>query len=150
VPGTAVFLTGNATGIPRALLHNFKHNKIIHAKTVLLTVRTDEIPYVPVEERIRAESLGEGMYRVCLRYGFSEDPDIPRALKSVPSTDLKFEPMQTTFFLGRETLLIGRRRVMAKWRKRLFAFMSHNALDATRFFNIPPGRVVELGIQVEV
>ncbi|MDD4871104.1 MAG: potassium transporter Kup [Kiritimatiellae bacterium] len=150
VPGVAVFLTGNATGTPRTLLHNFKHNKIIHEHTVLLTVKTEEIPYVRPDERIEFESIGAGMYRIQLKYGFSEDPDIPEALQKIDTGDLRFEPMRTTYFLGRETLLISGRSKMAKWRKKLFAYLSHNAFDATGFFHLPPNRVIELGLQVEL
>ena len=150
VSGVAVFLTGNDTGTPRTLLHNFKHNKIIHEHTVLLSVKTEEIPYVRHDERIELQSIGAGMYRIKLKYGFSEDPNIPEVLQTIESDDLRFEPMRTTYFLGRETLLISGRSKMAKWRKKLFAFLSHNAFDATGFFHLPPNRVIELGLQVEL
>jgi KUP system potassium uptake protein len=150
VSGVAVFLTGNATGTPRTLLHNYKHNKIIHEHTVLLTVRTEEIPYVPADERTEVSPVGAGVYRVQLNYGFSENPDIPAALQMVKTKDLEFEPMKTTYFLGRETLIITKKPIMAGWRKKLFAFLSHNAFDATGFFRLPPNRVIELGLQVEL
>ncbi|OGV69693.1 MAG: potassium transporter Kup [Lentisphaerae bacterium RIFOXYA12_FULL_48_11] len=150
VSGVAVFLTGNDSGTPRTLLHNFKHNKIIHEHTVLLSVKTEEIPYVRHDERIEYQPIGAGMYRIRLKYGFSEDPNIPEALQQIENDEIRFEPMRTTYFLGRETLLISGRSKMAKWRKRLFAFLSHNAFDATGFFRLPPNRVIELGLQVEL
>lgn len=150
VSGVAVFLTGNANGTPRTLLHNYKHNKIVHDHTVLLTVRTEEIPYVRPEERVEMEPIGGGMYRIQLKYGFSEDPNIPEILQNLEREGLKFEQMRTTYFLGRETLLISGRSKMAKWRKKLFAYLSHNAFDATGFFHLPPNRVIELGLQVQL
>jgi KUP system potassium uptake protein len=150
VPGIAVFLTGNSTGTPRTLLHNFKHNKIIHEYTVLLSVSTEEIPCVCQEERAEVESLGAGMYRIRLKYGFSEDPDVPQALQKLNVGGVGFTPMSTTYFLGRETLLLNGRSKMAKWRKKLFSFLSRNAFDATGFFHLPANRVIELGMQVEL
>lgn len=150
VPGIAIFLTGNPYGIPRTLLHNFKHNKILHEQIVLLTVRTEEVPRITDEERISFESLGQGFYRVMVKYGFSENPDIPKILKSIENDELNFNPMKTTYFLGRETLLIGNSKGFEKWRKKIFVFLSHNAFDATQFFKIPPNAVIELGIQVQL
>ena len=148
VRGVAVFLSGNPKGIPRTLLHNFKHNKILHNYVVLLSVRTEEVPRVPSYERIESEKLGEGFYRAIVKYGFSENPDIPSILQWIEDGELKFFPMETTFFLGRETLLIGPSSNMSRLRKKIFSFLSHNAFDATRFFKIPPNSVIELGIQI--
>jgi len=150
IDGTAVFLTGNAQGVPRTLLHNLKHNKILHERTVLLTVATQEVPTVPAADRARVTPVGDGFFRVTVSYGFSESPDIPRALASLALDGAPLEPMRTTYFLGRETLVLGPRTAMPPWRKRVFAFLSRNAHDASKYFAIPPGQVVELGIQVEL
>jgi KUP system potassium uptake protein len=151
VPGIAVFLSGNSTIVPKALLHNLKHNKVMHEHTLILTIRTKEIPLVKQEKRVFIEYVGAGIYRMVASYGFSETPDIPALLESMKFPDLKFDPMQTTYFLGRELLVpASRNRRMAHWRKRLFMFMSHISLNATSFFKIPANRVVELGSQIEL
>ncbi|MEI6970125.1 MAG: potassium transporter Kup [bacterium] len=150
VPGIAVFFSGNPAGTPRALLHNYKHNMVIHERNVVLSVRTEEQPFVSVADRLQFENLGSGFYRAIVRYGFSETPDVPAALKLAPESEIKFEPIYTTFFLGRESMVFTHRRNMAWWRKKLFGHMSRNALDATRFFQLPANRVVELGSQVEL
>jgi len=150
VPGVAVFLTGNPNGIPRTLLHNFKHNKILHQQIVLLTVQTEEVPHIPEHERIQATVLPEGFYQLLIRYGFSEDPNLCSILKTVQLGDLNLDPMKITFFLGRETLILGRDKTMRAWRKGLFAYLSRNAWDASKYFRIPPNRVIEIGIQVEL
>ena len=153
VPGIAVFLGGNPQVVPKALLHNLKHNKVMHEHTLILTVKTEEIPFVAADKRVRIEYIGAGIYRMMASYGFSETPDIPALLKSLQFSDLRFDPMQTTYFLGREAFVIAykkRRMRMAIWRKRLFMFMSKNSLNATSFFKIPPNRVVELGSQIEL
>ncbi|HKK27782.1 MAG TPA: potassium transporter Kup [Gemmatimonadota bacterium] len=150
VPGTAVFMYKNPAGVPPALLHNLKHNKVLHERVILLTVRTEEIPYVDEEDRATAEDLGRGLYRVVLRWGFAEDPDVPAGLRSLRLGDWDFRLSETSFFLGRENLLPTRKPGMAMWREHLFAFMSRNARGATSFFRIPPNRVVELGAQVEI
>lgn len=150
VPGIAVFFSGNPAGTPRALLHNYKHNMVIHERNVVLSVRTEEHPFVSVSERLKFENLGSGFYRAIVRYGFSETPDVPAALKLAPESEIKFEPIYTTFFLGRESMVFTHRKNMAWWRKKLFGHMSRNALDATRFFQLPANRVVELGSQVEL
>jgi KUP system potassium uptake protein len=150
VPGTAVFLAGNPMGVPNALLHNLKHNKVLHEHTIILSILTEEIPFVAPENRITIEYLGSGMYRIIASYGFSETPNIPILLSKLQFAELKFDPMQTTYFLGRETLVIAPGRKMLPWRKRIFLFMSHNALNATSFFKLPANRVIELGSQVEL
>ncbi|HET6567008.1 MAG TPA: potassium transporter Kup, partial [Rhodothermales bacterium] len=142
VPGTAVFLSGNSGVVPFALLHSLKHYNVLHEKTVFLVVETEEVPHVPIEERAEAEDLGHGMYRVVLHYGFMEGPDVPEGLKQVRMDGLDFRPMHTSYFLGRETLLITKQPGMALWRERLFALMSRNARNATAFFHLPPNRVV--------
>lgn len=150
VEGTAAFLTGNTQGTPRTLLHNFKHNKILHERNVFLTVATEEVPFVPERERAKVESLGNGFYRIKLSYGFSEDPDVPRSLADLELDGVELEPMRTTFFLGRETLLFESGSNMRPWRKRIFGFLSRNAHDASKYFHIPPNRVIEIGVQVQL
>jgi KUP system potassium uptake protein len=150
VSGTAVFLAGNPQGVPGALLHNLKHNKVMHEHTIILSVKTEEIPYVSRDNRVIIDYLGGGIYRIMASYGFSETADIPALLASIQFTDLRFDPLQTTFFLGREVLVIAVNRRMLTWRKKIFLFMSHNSLNATSFFRLPPNRVVELGSQIEL
>ena len=150
VPGTAVFMYNSSTRTPPALLHNLKHNKVLHERIVFLTVRTAEVPTVPPEDRVRVESLGPGLWRVVLHYGFMEDVDIPAQLAAIVHDELRFRPMDTTYFLGRETLIATERRGMAIWREHLFAIMSRNARPATTYFRLPPNRVVEMGAQVEL
>ncbi|MBV9774789.1 MAG: potassium transporter Kup [Gemmatimonadetes bacterium] len=150
VPGTSVFMYGSADGTPPALLHNLIHNKVLHERVVLLMVKTEEIPAVAEEERVKVERLGSGFFRVAIRYGFVEDPDIPAALARIPDPDLQLKPMETSYFLGRETLIPSKKPGMAIWREHLFGVMSRNARTATSFFSLPPNRVVELGAQIEL
>ncbi len=150
VEGTAVYLTGNRQGVPRTLLHNFKHNKILHNHNVFLTIATEEVPSVPDAERATVETLGLGFYWVKLSYGFSQDPNVPLSLKTLNLPGVELDPMRTTFFLGRETLLFAPGSPMRPWRKRVFAFLSRNAHDASKYFHIPPNRVIEVGIQVQL
>jgi KUP system potassium uptake protein len=150
VAGTAVFMYKNPDGVPPALLHNLKHNKVLHERVILLTVLTEEIPRVARADRSTTADVGHGLYRVILRYGFAEDPDVPAALRRLRFGDWDFKLVETSFFLGRESLIATRRPGMALWRERLFAFMSRNARQATSFFRIPADRVVELGTQVEI
>ncbi|MBI4539473.1 MAG: potassium transporter Kup [Gemmatimonadetes bacterium] len=150
VPGTAVYMYRDPEGTPRTLLHNLKHNRVLHERTVLLSVETEEVPYVPTSERAVIEALGNGFFQIVLRYGFMEDVDVPAALSAIKRDDLQFKPMETTYFLGRATLLATKRPGMAIWRKKLFAVMSRNAQSASAFFRLPPNRVVELGAQIEL
>jgi KUP system potassium uptake protein len=150
VPGLAVFLTGNPDYVPTSLLHNLKHNKVLHERILLLTVSTEEIPQVPRELRADVKPLGHGFYRIVAHYGFIEDPNIPKLFELVSSNGLEIKPMETTFFLGRETLIPSKKPGMAIWREKLFSLMSRNAQPATAFFDIPPNRVVELGAQIEL
>lgn len=149
VQGTAVYMYGGGRGTPPALLHNLKHNKVLHQRVLFLRVVTEEVPYVPRERRVTVEPLGADIFRVTLRYGFAQDPDVPYALAS-PECGLDIKPMQTTYFLGREKLIPVRRPGMARWRRRLFAVLSHNAQSPTDFFRLTPNRVVELGTQIEI
>ncbi len=150
VPGTAVFLTSTPDGVPNALLHNLKHNKVVHERLVLLTVVTEEIPRAEDRDRVTVHCLGSNTYRIIIRYGFTEDPDLPHALALCEPYGLSFEMMDTTFFLGRATLIPTDRAGMALWRERLFANMFRTATRPMDFFRIPYNRVVELGTQVEL
>jgi KUP system potassium uptake protein len=150
VPGTAVFMNGTATGTPPALMHNLEHNKVLHERVVLLTVKTKQTPHIAPEERVKVEPLGQEFYRMVINYGFMEDPDIPSVLENLQPPAPVFEPLNTTYFLGRETLIASRQPGMMLWREKLFALMSRNASSATAYFCLPPNRVVELGAQVEI
>jgi len=150
VPGTAVFMTSNLFGTPPTLLHNLEHNQVLHQRVILLTVVTSGVPFVEEHDRFSAEPLGSGFVRVTLRYGFMEEPDVPGALAVAADGQFEFDITKTTFFVGLETLLSTARQGMPRWRERLFALMSRNAVRATSFFRIPPERVVELGMQIEL
>ena len=150
VPGTAIFLTSDPDSVPTALLHNLKHNKILHERVVFLTVLTEPVPRVPGNDRVHVEGLAEGFYRIVLRYGFSQDADIPKALRLCRTLGLEFDLMETSFFIGRETLIPSVRADMPLWQEKIFVSMSRNALSATDFFRIPSNRVVELGTQVQL
>ncbi len=150
VPGTAVFLTSNPEGVPNTLLHNLKHNQVVHQRLVLLTVTTEEIPRVDAEDRVEVVKLRPNLYRVFIHYGFAEEPVIPDALELCAKHGLKFEMEETTFFLGRETLIPHPRPKLPLWREFLFINMFRNAARAMDFFRIPYNRVVELGTQVEL
>ena len=150
VEGTAVFLTSTPDRVPHALLHNLKHNKVLHERIVFLTVVTKEIPFVAADERIEIETLGCDFYRMIGCYGFKEEPDVPELLELAGKTGFPFEMMETSFFVSRETLIPSVRPGMAMWRERLFSSMSKNAVKASDFFHVPANRVVELGTQVEL
>jgi KUP system potassium uptake protein len=150
VPGTAVFMYGNPQGTPPALLHSLKHYKVLHKQVVLLSIETEEVPHIKDAERATAEDLGHGFFRVVVRYGFMEEPDVPQVLATIRLPGLDLSAMNTTFFLGRETLIPSAREGLATWREHLFAIMSRNARTATSFFKLPPNRVVELGAQIEL
>jgi KUP system potassium uptake protein len=150
VPGTAVFMTSAASGVPHALLHNLKHNKVLHERVILLTVRIEDVPYVAEEKRIETRDYGAGFYRVVLRFGFMEEIDVPSALAQVKEIGPQCRMMDTSFFLARQTLLPSARPGMAIWREKLFAWMLRNAESAMEFFKLPTNRVVELGSQVEI
>jgi KUP system potassium uptake protein len=150
VPGTAVYLYSSPDGTPPSLLHNIKHNRALHERVVLLTVVYHETPVVDEDQRIEVFDLGHNVHRMVLNFGFAEDPDIPRALARTEVGGAGFELMRTSFFLSREQLIVTDRPGMWRWRKELFAFISRAAAGAFSFFGIPPGRVVELGLQLEV
>ena len=151
VPGTAIFLIAQKGMVPQAMLHNLKHNKVLHERNVFLTVETLGVPYAPKEGRISIEEIGDAFFRVVLRFGFMETPDVPLALmRSCDKGGIHFDPMDTTYFASRETVVASRRRGMPIWRDKLFAVMHRNAAPATGFFRIPGNRLVELGAQVEI
>ncbi|WP_375404281.1 potassium transporter Kup [uncultured Sphingomonas sp.] len=150
VPGTAVFMTSTADGVPHALLHNLKHNKVLHERVLLLTVKIVQQPTWPEEKRAKLESLGEGFHRIVLRYGFMDEINVPVALKHVHGCGAEFRMIDTSFFLSRQTLIASELPGMALWREKLFAWMLRNAESAMEFFRLPSNRVVELGSQVEI
>jgi KUP system potassium uptake protein len=150
VPGTAVFMTAQPTGTPPALAHNLRYNKVLHEHVVVLTVSTAQTPYVARRKRVSVQPLGHGLFNVKLQYGFMEDPNVPEALAQTEDLGLRLDPDDVTYFLGRETIIVTRRQGMAVWREKLFVLMARNAVRATAFFRLPPERVVELGVQVEM
>jgi KUP system potassium uptake protein len=150
VPGTAVFMTSAAGGIPPVLLHHFKHNKVLHQQVVLLSVVTEAQPVVSGRERLEIEELGHGFYRLIAHYGFMQNPNVLKTLRRAQQKGLQCDPDTTSFYLGRETLLVTGKGRMARWRKSLFAFLSRNSRTATAFFGLPPNRVVEMGAQIEL
>ncbi len=150
VPGTAVFLTGNLDFVPNALLHNLKHNKVLHEQVFFVNVRTLAFPQAKPEERATAEQVAPGVYKVSLCYGFMESPNVPRALERLSAQGVEFKPMQTSYFLGRETVVaasLPKLRFIRRW---MFLFMARNAVSATEFFRIPSDRVVELGVRIAI
>jgi KUP system potassium uptake protein len=151
VPGTAVYMHGNPEGTPAALIQTLEHFRVLHEQVVLLRVVTEEVPHIAADARTEIEQLAVGFYRAEIRYGFMEDPDVPKALARVNFPGLNLDPLNVVFMLGRETLIPSRHRAgMSIWREKLFSAMSHNARTATSFFRLPPDRVVELGAQVEI
>ena len=150
VPGTAVFMYSNPHGTPPAMLHNLKHNRVLHETVLILTIETEDVPRVPAGERLEMAHLDHGFYRVVLRYGFMEEPDVPADLGRLRLPGIDFNASQVSYFLSRETLLPTRHPGMWLWREKLFSWMTRNARPATSYFNLPPNRVVELGMQVEL
>ncbi|UUL84158.1 potassium transporter Kup [Sphingomonas qomolangmaensis] len=150
VAGTAVFMTSTPEGVPHALLHNLKHNKVLHDRVILLTVKIVDVPYVADDKRVALDDLGQGFHRMILCYGFMEEADVPAALAKVHDCGAEFRMMETSFFLARQTLLPSARPGMSLWREKLFAWMLRNAESAMEFFRLPTNRVVELGSQVEI
>ncbi len=149
-PGTAVFLTSDPDIAPVALMHNLKHNKVLHEKNIILTVRTADRPRVPESKRVSFEPISEDFKRIVVTYGFMETPNVPRALGICRKQGLKFDIMSTSFFLGRRSVVPSARQGMPLWQDRLYIFLMRNAANPTDFFHIPPGRVVEMGAQVSV
>jgi KUP system potassium uptake protein len=150
IPGTAVFMSVSPVGIPGALMHHYKLNKLLHQTVVFLSILVEEIPRINPKERLKLENLGEGFYRLTARFGFMETPNVPELLVQARPLGLETEPMATTYILGRETLLTTGKSGMGKWRKVLFSMMSRNAMNPTSFFKLPPNQVIEIGAQVEI
>jgi len=150
VPGTAIFMNSGSRGTPSALLHNIKHNKVLHERVVVLTVQVEDSPYVDPGEKVEVKELGDGFYRLILHYGFMEETDIPEALKGIDSCGGPFDLMQTSFFLSRQTLLSAKNPGMPIWREKVFSWMMRNSATPMEFFRLPTNRVVELGSQVEI
>jgi KUP system potassium uptake protein len=150
VPGTAVFMTAQGKGTPPALAHNLRYNKVLHEHVVTLMVTTRPVPYVSLKDQVKVRPLGHGLFEVVVSYGFMQDPNVPQALAGATKHGLELDEGDVTYFLGRETLIVTDNPGMARWRERLFVLMARNAVRATTFFRLPPERVVELGVQVEI
>nr|WP_240980113.1 potassium transporter Kup [Ramlibacter agri] len=150
VPGTAVFMTAEPGTVPNALLHNLKHNKVLHDHNLFVTVRNHEVPWIGLDKRAEIESMGHDCWQVILHYGFKNDPDVPRALEHVKTRGCDLEPMTTSYFLSRDVVVPTIGSGMAQWREKLFAQMHHNAGAAAEFLNLPSNSVVELGSKVEI
>jgi KUP system potassium uptake protein len=150
VRGTAVFMTAQPTGTPPALAHNMQYNKVLHQHVVVLTVTTAQTPYVLDKDRVSVTELSQGVSNVRVQYGFMEDPDVPAALLQARLQGLRIDVDDLTYFLGRETILVTRKEGMALWREKLFVLMARNAVRPISYFRLPPERVVELGVQVEM
>ncbi len=150
VEGTAVFLTADVGTVPNALLHNLKHNKVLHANNLFVTVRNHEVPWIGMDKRLQIESLGHDCWQVVLHYGFKNDPDVPSALQQIKGRGFHLNPMTTSYFLSRDTVVPTLGAGMAPWREKLFAQMHHNANGAADFLNLPSNSVVELGSKIEI
>ncbi|MBL9020043.1 MAG: potassium transporter Kup [Myxococcales bacterium] len=150
VKGTAVFMASSPDGMPNVLMHHLKHNQVLHPQTVLFSIKIEPVPWVNIDEHLVVKDLGHGFYRVLAKVGFMQSPDVPALLKKCAAKGLETVPMTTTYYLGRQTLLTSGKSKMARWRKILFSFLSRNARPPTAFFNLPPNRVVELGLQIEM
>ena len=150
VAGTAIFMASASNGVPSALLHNIKHNKVLHNRVVILTVQIQDEPYVDLAQRSEVKDFGNGFYRLTLRFGFLEETDVPAALKTITTCGEPFDMMKTSFFLSRQTLIPSDKPGMALWREKLFAWMLRNAASAMEFFRLPTNRVVELGSQLRI
>jgi len=151
VEGTAIYLTPSSTTVPHALLHNLKHNKVLHERVIFLSAQTMDVPHVPPEQGVKLTPLEEGIYLLHVELGFQDEPDVQRILKEVERLyGMEFQLMETSFFLARQTIIPSKLPGMALWREVLFSWMSRNAQDASDYFRIPPNRVVELGTQVEI
>jgi KUP system potassium uptake protein len=151
VPGTAVFMSSNPHGVPIVLLHHWKHNQVLHETVVLLSVINEAVPEIRTADRLQAKDLGRGFFQVTAHYGFMQTPNVPQIMGMVATHyGVPYVPERTSYFLGRETLLPTGDSKMFRWRKALFSFISRNARSATQYFGIPPDRVVELGMQIDL
>jgi KUP system potassium uptake protein len=145
-----VFLTADPGNVPNALLHNLKHNKVLHRQNLFVTVRSQEVPWIGMSKRLEIEPLGHDCWQVLIHYGFKNDPDVPKALQQLKGRGVALEPMSTSFFLSRDTVVPVLGKGMAPWREKLFAQMHHNASSAADFLNLPNNSVVELGSKIEI
>ena len=150
VPGTAVFMTAQPRGTPPALAHNLRYNKVLHEHVLVLSVVTAQRPHVPEHEQVEVTPLGNGVFNVRVQYGFMQDPHVPETVALAREKGAVADLDDLVYFLGRETIIITRNRGMAVWREKLFVLMARNAVRATAYFRLPPERVVELGVQVEM
>ena len=150
VEGTAVFLTAETGTVPNALLHNLKHNKVLHAQNLFVTVRSHEVPWIGLDKRLQIEPLGHDCWEVVIHYGFKNDPDVPKALSAMRGRGCELEPMTTSYFLSRDLVVPTLGEGMALWREKLFAQMHHNAGAAAEFLNLPNNAVIELGSKLEI
>jgi KUP system potassium uptake protein len=150
VEGTAVFLTADMGTVPNALLHNLKHNKVLHEQNLFVTVRSHEVPWIGMDKRVSVEPLGHDCWQVTINYGFKNDPDVPKALAAMRGRGCDLEPMRTSYFLSRDVVVPTIGSGMAPWREKLFAQMHHNAGAAAEFLNLPSNAVIELGSKVEI
>jgi KUP system potassium uptake protein len=150
VDGTAVFLTAETGSVPNALLHNLKHNKVLHTQNLFVTVRSHEVPWIGLNKRVEIEPLGHDCWQVVLNFGFKNDPDVPEALQTIKGRGCELEAMTTSYFLSRDTVIPTLGSGMAPWREKLFAQMHHNASAAADFLNLPNNAVVELGSKIEI
>ena len=150
VPGTALFLTGDPQRVPFSLLHNMRHNQVLHQRVILTSILTEEVPVVPDIEKVTVKDLGRGFYRLICRFGFYETPDIAVALRGAKRFGLELDPQQISFFLGRERIVAHARSQMSAWRRWLFILLSHNETSASDYFRLPAGRIIELGARVEI
>jgi len=150
VEGTAVFLTAEPGNVPNAMLHNLKHNKVLHRNNLFVTVRNHEVPWIGLDKRLQIEPLGHDCWQVIVHYGFKNDPDLPSALEQIRTRGCELEPMTTSYFLSRDIVIPTLGHGMASWREKLFAQMHHNASGAAAFLNLPNNSVVELGSKIEI
>jgi len=150
VPGTAIFLRSESDGVPHAMLHNLSHNKVLHERVIFLTVHTMEIPWIADKDCVQIHDLGHQCYQMNVRYGFKDEPDIPKVLALAEQSGLTFDMMETSFFVARQTIIATPGKGMAMWREKLFVTMSRNARNAADYYQIPANRVIELGTQVEI
>ena len=152
VHGTAIFMTMNSGNVPPALLHNLKHNKVLHDHVLFLTILVADVPYVSEDERFTVNKLSASSWQATVHYGFKEDPDVPDTLRQVAEAypEIDLEPMRTSYFLSRQTVVAAKKPALWRWRRVVFSFMARNATRSTKFFKIPANRVVEMGMQVEL
>ncbi len=150
VPGTAIFLRGESDGVPHAMLHNLKHNRVLHERVIFLTVIMHEVPWIPLAERVKIQNFGNECYQLRVHYGFKDEPDIPRVLEMCKDFGLEFDMLSTSFFISRQTIISTPGSGMSTWREHLFVTLSRNARGAADYYQIPPNQVIELGTQVEI